>query len=97
MNLGPRPVAPRRSAARGCRVALPATFGVRHTYTGIKHDNQDGSLTLFVLRDGVELLRFTEHAGSLPANSPVLRGGREGFRSNMTHWNLDSYGVTVTP
>ena len=70
---------------------------MRHTYTAIKHDNPDGSVTPIGLRDGVELLRFTEHAGGLPANSPVLRGGREGFRSNMTDWNLDSYDVTVTP
>ena len=28
--------------------------------------------TLIRLRDGVELLRFTEHAASLPANRPVL-------------------------
>jgi hypothetical protein len=73
----------------------PASFGVWHTYTGIKRDNPDGSVTLIGLRDGVELLRYTEVPGSISLGP--LRGGREGWRSNAIDWHMDSYKVTVKP
>jgi hypothetical protein len=73
----------------------PASFGAWHTYTGIKRDNPDGSVTLIGLRDGVELLRYTEVPGDISLGP--LRGGREGWRSNMIDWHMDNYKVTVSP
>jgi hypothetical protein len=73
----------------------PAAFGVWHTYTGIKRDNPDGSVTLIGIRDGVELLRYTEVPNSISLGP--LRGGREGWRSNMIDWHMDNYKVTVSP
>lgn len=74
----------------------PATFGKWHTFSAIKRDNPDGSVTLIGIRDGTELLRYTETVGDIP-NSPILRGGREGWRSNMIDWHMDDYSVTVKP
>jgi hypothetical protein len=73
----------------------PAAFGQWHTYTGIKRDNPDGSVTLIGLRDGVELLRYTEVPNDIRLGP--LRGGREGWRSNMTDWHMDSYDVRASP
>ncbi len=70
-----------------------ATFGQWHTYTAIKRDNPDGSVTLIGIRDGVELLRYTEVPGDISLGP--LRGGREGWRSNMIDWRMDSFDVAT--
>ena len=54
------------------------SFGTWHTFSAIKRDNADGFVTLIGLRDGVELLRYTEQPNDLPLGP--LRGGREGWR-----------------
>jgi hypothetical protein len=69
------------------------SFGVWHRFTGIKRDNPDGSVTLIGIRDGVEILRYTEVPNDLPYGP--LRGGRDGWRSNAIDWHMDSYTVTV--
>jgi hypothetical protein len=74
------------------RPGVPA-FGTWHTFTAIKRDNADGSVTLIGLRDGVEVVRYTEQPNDLPLGP--LRGGREGWRSNAIDWRMDSYTVTV--
>jgi hypothetical protein len=74
------------------RPGVPS-FGTWHTFSAIKRDNADGSVTLIGLRDGVELLRYTEQPNDLPLGP--LRGGREGWRSNAVDWRMDSYTVTV--
>ena len=74
------------------RPGVPS-FGTWHRFTAIKRDNADGSITLIGMRDGVELLRYTEQPNDLPLGP--LRGGREGWRSNAVDWRMDSYTVTV--
>jgi hypothetical protein len=69
------------------------SFGTWHTFSAIKRDNPDGSVTLIGLRDGVEVVRYTEVPNDLPLGP--LRGGREGWRSNAIDWRMDSYTVTV--
>jgi hypothetical protein len=73
---------------------LPS-FGAWHRFTAIKRDNPDGSVTLIGLRDGKELVRYTERPGSISLGP--LRGGREGWRSNAIDWRMDDYTVTVSP
>jgi hypothetical protein len=81
----------------------PASFGVWHSFSATDTNNPDGSVTLTGYRDGVQVISYTECAaqpcsdplGPLP--EPPLRGGREGWRSNMSDWLMDSYNVTVTP
>jgi hypothetical protein len=77
-----------------------AALGTWHKYSATKTDNPDGSVTLVGYVDGQEVIRFTEsatpgNANYLP-NSPVLRGGRDGWRFNGADVLLDSYDVTVT-
>jgi hypothetical protein len=69
------------------------TLGAWHTLTAIKRDNADGSVTLIGMRDGVEVIRYTEVPNDLPVGP--LRGGRDGWRSNAIDWHMDSYTVTV--
>jgi hypothetical protein len=76
------------------RPGVPS-FGVWHRFTAIKRDNPDGSVTLIGLRDGTDVIRYTEQPGSISLGP--LRGGREGWRSNAIDWHMDAYAVTATP
>jgi len=83
----------------------PASFGQWHTFSAVKQDNPDGSVLLTGYRDGVQVIQMGENpqpynASTNPqgrAGSAPLLGGREGWRSNMSDWLMDSYNVTVTP
>jgi hypothetical protein len=52
-------------------------------------------VTLIGLRDGTDVIRYTEQPGSISLGP--LRGGREGWRSNAIDWHMDAYAVTATP
>jgi hypothetical protein len=77
-----------------------------HHFRAVKQDNADGSVQLTGYRDGVQLVSATENTSPYDAetnpsgqagNTPPLRGGREGWRSNGSHWHMDMFDVTVTP
>lgn len=70
------------------------TMGQWHTFSGEKTDNANGSVTIKAWRDGVLLMSYTEVPGSISLGP--LRGGREGWRSNMIRWAMDSFKVTTS-
>jgi hypothetical protein len=70
------------------------SMGTWHTFSGVKTDNPDGSVTLSGYRDGQLVVGpVTERAGQHSLGP--LRGGRVGWRSNAADWHMDSFRVSA--
>lgn len=79
--------------------------GVWHHFRAVKQDNPDGSVVLTGYRDGRQLVQATENTGAYdPQTNPngragvdPLVGGREGWRSNASNWEMDNFDVARAP